>query len=294
MFSYCADPSSLSGLSWLSCYLTTNTHLYFYASFLTVLALLVVTAPLALTFGFAGAMARRSSFFPLKAFGNTYTNMVRGVPDIVFFMFVPIALDQALEYSRHLAVCPADAGPVYQGNDFVVCSAAKLPQSSSGEWVHSLYDFSLATIGFSIVFGAFAANVIHGALRAVPPGQLEAGKAIGMTNSQVFWRIHVPQMWTFALAGLSNLWVILIKATPLLFLMGIEDIVYWAGFLGATKTSAYYDYPHPDWRLWYFSALLIFYILMTWGSERILLRIRTHFSKGQATMGSMSDTGVRA
>ena len=59
MFSSCADPKTLEGLSWLLCYLTSGKHIDFYWSFLTVLTLLVVTAPAALAFGFGGAMAAR-------------------------------------------------------------------------------------------------------------------------------------------------------------------------------------------------------------------------------------------
>jgi polar amino acid transport system permease protein len=81
---------------------------------------------------------------------------------------------------------------------------------------------------------------------------------------------------------LSNLWLILIKATPLLFLLGVQDIVYWARELGGSKTSAF-DYPHPDWRLWYFLGLLVFYLCMTRISEVILARIQARLSRGQAT-----------
>lgn len=130
MFASCADPSSLQGLSWLMCYLTSGKHLLFYSSFGTVLLLLAVTAPVALLFGFGGAMASRSHFAPLRWFGKTYTAMVRGIPDIVFFLFVPIALDQGFEWLRNKALCDSDA-PVRQGNDFVVCAAAKLPLSTS-------------------------------------------------------------------------------------------------------------------------------------------------------------------
>ena len=49
--------------------------------------------------------------------------------------------------------------------------------------------------------------------------------------------------------------MILIKATPLLFLLGVEDIVYWARELGGTKLARFTDYPHGDWRLWYFLGL---------------------------------------
>ncbi|WP_339765746.1 ABC transporter permease subunit [uncultured Pseudosulfitobacter sp.] len=285
MFSYCADPSTLGGLTWLSCFLTTGVHLSFYLSFFKVLGLLAVTAPVALAFGFLGAMAARASFAPVSWLGKGYIAVVRGVPDIAFFLFFVIALDQLFEYTRHRILCPDWDQPVRQGNDFIVCQAAKLPLGSSPEWMHETYAFGLAVITFAIVFGAFAANVLFGAMRAVPRAQLETGEAYGMTQRQTFWRILVPQMWVFALPGLSNLWMVLIKATPLLFLLGIEDIVYWARELGGTKTSKFTSYPHGDWRMWYFLALLIFYLLMTKVSETLLGRLMARLTRGQATAG---------
>ncbi|WBU55945.1 ABC transporter permease [Paracoccus sediminicola] len=282
MFEYCADPKSLEGLTWLSCYLTSGTHMMFYASFGTVLFLLAVTAPVALLFGFGGALAARSHIAPLRWFGKTYTAMVRGVPDVIFFMFVPIALDQFFEYLRSRVSCDTSV-PVRQGNDFIVCEAAKLPRAASPEWVHDSYGMFLAILAFSIVFGAFAANVLYGAMNAVPRSQLETAEAYGMSRRQVNRRVLIPQMWSYAVPGLSNLWMILIKATPLLFLLGVEDIVYWARELGGSKTSAF-TYPHPDWRLYYFLAILVFYLFMTWISERILRRVRRRLSLGQSTM----------
>ncbi|WP_378945994.1 ABC transporter permease [Paracoccus sp. R86501] len=284
MFSYCTDPSTLEGLAWLSCYLTSGTHLLFYGSFGTVLLLLAITAPVALLFGFGGAMASRSRIAPLRWFGKIYTSMVRGIPDILFFLFVPIALDQGFEWLRAKMLCEGDE-PIRQGNDFVVCAAAKLPLSTSPPWVHDTYGIFLAVIAFSVVFGAFAANVLYGAMQAVPHAQLETAEAYGMTQRQVTRRVLIPQMWTYALPGLSNLWMILIKATPLLFLLGVEDIVYWARELGGSKTSAF-SYPHPDWRLYYFLAILVFYLLMTFVSERVLARVTRRLSRGQATMGA--------
>jgi polar amino acid transport system permease protein len=283
MFEFCADPSTLETGPWFACYLTNGVHLLFYQSFLTVLLLLAITAPVALVFGFAGAAASRSHIAPLRWFGQVYTSMVRGVPDIVFFLFFVIALDQALEWINHQIRCPDWDEPIRQGANFTVCQAAKIPLSSSPQWVHEVYNFGVAVFTFAIVFGAFAANVLFGAMRAVPRAQLETAEAYGMTRRQSFWRVLVPQMWIYALPGLSNLWMILIKATPLLFLLGVEDIVYWARELGGSRTSQF-AYPHPDWRLWYFLALLIFYLGFTRISEVVLARLTTRLSRGQATM----------
>jgi polar amino acid transport system permease protein len=159
-----------------------------------------------------------------------------------------------------------------------------MPLSSSGQWVHELYGFSLAVFTFAIVFGAFCSNVLYGAMRSVPRGQIETAEAYGMSRRQAFWRILVPQMWVYALPGLGNLWMVLIKATPLLFLLGVEDIVYWARELGGTKTNAF-TYPHSDWRLWYFVGLLAFYLLLTRISEVALDRVMNRLTLGQATTG---------
>lgn len=282
MFTSCADPKTLEGFQWLICYLTTGKQLSFYSSFGTVLILLVITAPVALTFGFFGAMAARSPFFLLRILGKTYTGMVRGVPDIVFFLFFVIALDQGIEWLNHFLRCDDWREPVWSGLEFRVCAEAKVPLGSSPQYIHQAYGFFLAVVTFAIVFGAFAANVLYGAMQAVPRAQLETAESYGMSHGQVFRRILVPQMWVFALPGLSNLWMILIKATPLLFLLGVKDIVYWARELGGAKTQAY-AYPHPDWRLYYFLGLLVFYLLMTYLSGKVMARISARLSHGQAT-----------
>ncbi len=259
-----------------------------YFSFGTVLLLLGITAPTALAFGFGGAMAARSRMLPLSWFGKTYIALVRGVPDIAFFLFFVIALDQMFEWTRHKILCPDWTEAVRQGNDFVVCAAAKLPLSTAPQWVHEVYGFFTAVLTFAIVFGAFAANVLYGAMRAVPRGQLETAEAYGMTRRQTFWRILVPQMWVYALPGLSNLWMVLIKATPLLFLLGVEDIVYWARELGGSANPRFTDYPHGDWRMWYFLALLVFYLGFTKVSEVFLERLMSRLTQGQATTGGDS------
>jgi polar amino acid transport system permease protein len=283
MFSACADPSALNGLAWLGCYLTTGKHIDFYWSFLTVLILLAITAPIALAFGFGGAMAARSPLLPVRLVGKGYTAMVRGIPDIVFFLFFVIALDQGLEWMLHQVRCPDWTDPIRQGLEFRACPEAKIPSGNAAQIWHRLYGFGLAVVTFSIVFGAFAANVLYGAMQAVPKSQLETGESFGMSQRQVFHRILVPQMWVYALPGLSNLWMILIKATPLLFLLGVQDIVYWARELGGSKTTAF-AFPHPDWRLYYFLGLLVFYLCMTRVSEIVLGRLTQRLTRGQATL----------
>jgi len=282
MFSFCADPSLLPQWQWFTCYLTSATHLSFYWSFAVVLLLLAITAPVALGVGMGGAMALRSRIVPVAWLGKGYVNIVRGVPDIVFFLFVPIALGQGIETILHHINCPDWDQPIRQGNDFIVCREAKMPPVNASAWARNAYGFGMAVLAFALVFGAFVANTLYGAMQAVPRAQIETAEAYGMTRRQVFRRIVMPQMWVYALPGLSNIWQILIKATPLLFLLGIQDVVYWARELGGQKTSIF-AYPHPDWRVWYFLVLLCFYLFLTWGSERIFAALTRRLSRGQAT-----------
>ena len=294
MFDFCTNPDTLGDFQWMLCYLTTGKHMGLYISFGTVLLLLAITAPTALLFGFGGAVATRSRFFVISVFGRGYISVVRGVPDIAFFLFFVIALDQGLEFIRHKVKCPDWTDAIWQGNDFVVCQAAKLPLGTSPQWIHEVYGFALAVLTFAIVFGAFAANVLYGAMTAVPKAQIETAAAYGMSRRQTFWRIIVPQMWVYALPGLGNLWMVLIKATPLLFLLGIEDIVYWARELGGTKTSRFTDYPHGDWRMWYFLMLLVFYLGFTKLSELVLDRVMARLTFGQATAGGEAQRKANA
>ena len=69
----------------------------------------------------------------------------------------------------------------------------------------------------------------------------------------------------------------------MVFVLGVEDIVYWARDLGSTKTPRFTDYPHGDWRIYYFLALLVFYLAFTRLSEIVLDRLMKRLTRGQAT-----------
>ena len=79
------------------------------------------------------------------------------------------------------------------------------------------------TIGF--IFGAYLTEAFRGAFLAVPPGQREAGLAYGMSTRQVLWRITLPQMLRHALPGLSNNWLVMIKATAIVSVIGLSDLM---------------------------------------------------------------------
>ena len=260
---------------WFS-YLTNGRHLNWYASFqYTVIAALLGGA-FALLFGLGGAALRNSTIGPLRLIGATYTNLVRGIPDVLFFIFFPLAFEQLVELFIAQGVCPPGETP----------TAGVWPPCAAANWYLGTWEYLLlASVSLGIVYGAFTANVISGALSAVPQGQLEAARAFGMTRMQVLWRVHIRQMWVYALPGLSNCWLLLVKSTSLLSLLQISDIVRGANLLGSPNFSRSAGMIHGDWRWAYYLALLLFYILVTYLSEKGFAALTRWAARGMPIAG---------
>ena len=235
----------------------------------------VFGALLAVLFGLLGAAARRSGFAPFRWLGLAYTTMVRGIPDVLFFLFFPLAFEQLVEFVMSRRLCTAEE-----------LAGAAWPPCEAAQWYLSTTEyFIMACVSLGIVYGAFAANVVHGAMNSVPKGQLESARAFGFTERQVFWNFQVRQMWVYALPGLSNVWMLLLKATSFLSLLQIADIVQWADRLGAPNYFARAGLVHPDWRWKYYFVLFLFYILLTVISERIFEWLQRRASRGLALHG---------
>nr|WP_314258101.1 ABC transporter permease subunit [uncultured Devosia sp.] len=244
---------------WLS-YITNGKHLTWYASFQFTIFAAVVGGALAIIFGLLGATLKNSRFWPLRLLGSGYSNIVRGVPDVLFFLFVPLAFEQGVEWLLASQVCTAD---------MIAAQSAAWPPCKEANWILGTPEYLvLASVSLGLVYGAFATNVIHGALRSVPGGQLEAARAYGLTAAQVLWRVQIRQMWVYALPGLSNVWMLIIKSTSLLSLLQIADIVLWADRLGAPNFLPAVGLVHEDWRWRYYLVLFVFYILVTFLSEK--------------------------
>ncbi len=251
-------------------YITNGKHMMWYASFRFTIFAAIFGALVALMLGLIGAGMRNSSFLPFRWLGMGYINIVRGVPDVLFFLFFPLAFEQGVEWFISLSACtPSNIVP------------GVWPPCKEAQWFLGTYQYLiLAAVSLGIVYGAFAANVIHGAMGSVPKGQLEAARAFGMNKRQVLFRVHIPQMWIFALPGLSNVWMLLVKATSLLSLLQIADIVLWADRLGAPNYLKQVGLVHPDWRWKYYLALFLFYILITYLSERGFAYLRKKVGRG--------------
>jgi polar amino acid transport system permease protein len=258
-------------------YLTNGKHLAWYASIQYTLVAALLGAAVALVLGLIAAALRNFGPLPARLLAASYMNLVRGVPDVLFFLFVPIAFEQCVEWLVSFRACTADT---------VAASTGQWPPCAAANWHLTTPEYHvLASISLGIVYGAFAGSVIAGALNAVPIGQLEAARAFGMSRTQILFRIHLRQMWVYALPGLSNCWMTLLKATSLLSLLQILDIVALAQRLGAANYSQLAGLVHSDWRWGYFLALLVFYVILTFMSEKVFAALTRWASRGIPVAG---------
>ena len=258
-------------------YIIGGAHQAFYRAVLLNIVVAVFSSILALGFGIAGAALARSNTLALSAVGRLYMNMVRGIPDVLFIIFFPLALTLVIKIVRTWMFCEPGT-PLFEGINFIGCQASNFLTSPNSNAAF-LYNISVACLSLGLVFGAFAANVIRGGLAAVPYAQLETARAYGFSEGQVFWRVQVPQMWVYAWGGLTNIWMLVIKSTSLLSLLGIQEAVWWTvNKLGPPQPRAFVGYVHGDWTVYYFLILAVFFLLFTYVSE-------TGFAWGRRKIG---------
>ncbi|MCA2015925.1 ABC transporter permease [Vibrio tritonius] len=182
----------------------------------------------AVVLGLVGAMAKLSSSKLLRAGATVYTTIIRGIPDLVLMMLIFFGGQIFLNNS------------LYHVNEWLNTVITSFnPQH---EWAAYLPDYidvspfiaGILTIGF--IFGAYMAETFRGAIMAVDQGELEAAKAYGMGPWLSFKRVLFPQMVRHALPGFGNNWLVLLKTTALVSIIGLEDMVR-IGALAAGSTK---------------------------------------------------------
>jgi arginine/ornithine transport system permease protein len=211
----------------------------------TILTLEVSLASLfiAMLLGICGALAKLSRARSLRLIAQLYTTIIRGIPDLVLMLLIFFGgqvfinqLGPMLGYDEYIDINPLIAG--------------------------------VSTIGF--IFGAYMTETFRGAILAVSKGQLEAGTAYGMSGFMVFKRITLPQMVRHALPGFGNNWLVLIKATALVSIIGLDDMVRKAGLAaGATRKP-----------FTFYLVVAINYLLITSISIYILKQLERRYSVG--------------
>lgn len=211
----------------------------------TVVSLEVSLASLliAMVLGIIGALSKLSGSVALKSIAQIYTTVIRGIPDLVMMLLVffggQLLINQLapmVGYEEYIDINPFIAG--------------------------------VSTIGF--IFGAYMTETFRGAILAVHKGQMEAGSAYGMSRFMVFRRITLPQMVRHALPGFGNNWLVLIKTTALVSIIGLDDMVRKAALAaGATRKP-----------FTFYLVVAITYLLITSVSILVLRYLEKRYSVG--------------
>ena len=198
---------------------------------------------LSVALGLAGAAAKLAHNPISNRFASAYTTLVRGVPDLVLMMLLFYGGQQIVN----------ELGTVTGWWDYL-----EIDQFTAG----------IGSIGF--VFGAYMTETFRGAILAIPRGQIEAGISCGMTNLTIFRRITWPQMVRHALPGFTNNWLVLIKATALVSVIGLHDVVWNASTAGRSVREPFT----------FMFAVLLIYLALTAISDIGLRWLDRRYSAG--------------
>ncbi|HWL71499.1 MAG TPA: ABC transporter permease [Geminicoccus sp.] len=182
------------------------------------LASALLSVVLAVLIGIAVALLRLSHSRIASGAALTYTTVIRGIPDLVLMLLIffggQILVNKLVAWVDPWIEAQGGAPIGYL----------------------DINPFIAGVLTLAVIYGAYMAETFRGAILAVPHGQLESARAFGMTPFQVFRRVLFPQAVRHALPGITNNWLVLLKSTALLSVIGLEDMVRKAQFaVGATR-----------------------------------------------------------
>ncbi|AAU36828.1 MULTISPECIES: arginine ABC transporter permease ArtQ [Basfia] len=146
--------------------------------------------------------------------------------------------------------------------------STELVEKLTGEYIE-FSPFLCGVIALAIIFAAYASQTLRGAIQAIPLGQWESGAALGLSRGYTFVNIILPQVWRHALPGLSNQWLVLLKDTALVSLIGVDDLMRQASLVN-TNT-------HQPFTWYSFAALL--YLIITLVSQFFMRKLEMRFTR---------------
>lgn len=190
------------------------------SGFWVTLQLALTSLVFGLMLGLLGAAAKLSSIRLLRAIGTLYTTLIRGIPELLLVLILYFGTSTLLNWilGRYIEVGPFAAG----------------------------------VAALSLAFGAYATEVFRSAMLEIPKGQREAAVAIGMKPWATFWHIELPQLWRIAIPGLGNLFLVLLKDTALVSVVGLNELMRQA-YVAAGNTKEPFTF--------YMAAALIYLTL---------------------------------
>ena len=206
------------------------------------LKLAVLSLAVSVLLGLLGASAKLSSHRLLRVPAQLYTTLIRGVPDLVLMLLIFYSLQTWL---------------------------TNFTDAMDWEYIE-INPFSAGVITLGFIYGAYFTETFRGAILSVPRGQIEAATAYGLKRSQRFRFVVFPQMMRFALPGIGNNWMVMLKATALVSIIGLADLVKAAQDAGKSTYQLF---------LFLVIAALI-YLAITSASNFVLRRLERHYGAG--------------
>ena len=197
-------------------------------------------------FGLLGALAKLSASRVARGIAQTYTTLIRGVPELVLMLII--------FYGGQILL-----------NDFV--------EARGWDYI-DVPPFAAGTLTIGFIFGAYLTETFRGAILAVPRGQMEAAAAYGLTRAQALRRILLPQMVRHAIPGFANNWLVMIKATALVSIIGLDDMLHRAN-MAASATREPFTF---------FMLVAALYLAITTVSVLLLARLEKRYSLGVKTV----------
>jgi len=202
---------------------------------------------LAITLGLLGALAKISHSRVLRAIATLYTTIIRGIPDLILMLLIFFGGQMLI---NNLS---------YNINEYL--NEYFTSYDPNHEWYSYLPDYidvspyfaGIVTIGF--IFGAYMAETFRGAILSVEKGQIEAAKAYGMSKYKIFFRVTFPQMMRHALPGIGNNWLVLLKTTALVSIIGLQDMVKIAGDASGSTQKPFTFYLAVAFIFLFFTAI---------------------------------------
>lgn len=165
---------------------------------LITVALAVATLPIGLTLGFFLALAKKSNEPSLRLAANIYTTIFRGLPELLTLFLV------------------------YYGLQIAILQALKFIGVNTYIEVNS---FAAGMVALALVFSSYASEAFLSAFRGIPQGQYEGGYSLGLSPGKTMRLVILPQLIRLALPALGNLWLVLLKETALVSVIGLTDIM---------------------------------------------------------------------
>jgi histidine transport system permease protein len=214
---------------------------------LETIELSLLSLLLAFLIGLLGAGAKLSPNRWLSFPATAYTTLIRGVPDLVLMLLLYYSFQDCLNrLTDALNLQQIDIDPFLAG---------------------------ICVLGF--IYGAYFTETFRGGVLAVPKGQLEAAAAYGLTPWQVFSRILFPQMMRFALPGISNNWQVILKATALVSIIGLHEVVRAAqdAITGTSSKGAYHAF-------FFLAVAGLIYLALTTVSNLVFMALEQRYAVG--------------